>query len=135
MSEFEGRTAVITGASRGIGRDIALGLGAAGANVVVNYVASGETAAAVADEVRATGGAALACRADVSRSADVARMMAAALDAFGGIDILVNNAGINADGPLLGKMSVVILIVFISPDLGIMDLSQILSVNCSFYAV
>ncbi len=53
MSEFEGRTAVITGASRGIGRDIALGLGAAGANVVVNYVASGEAAAAVADEIGA----------------------------------------------------------------------------------
>ena len=101
MSEFEGRTAVITGASRGIGRDIALGLGAAGANVVVNYVASGEAAAAVADEIGAAGGAALACRADISQSADVARLMAAALDAFGAIDILVNNAGINADGPLL----------------------------------
>ena len=101
MSEFEGRTAVITGASRGIGRDIALGLGAAGANVVVNYVASDEAAAAVADEIGAAGGAALACRADVSQSADVAHMMAAALDAFGAIDILVNNAGINADGPLL----------------------------------
>ncbi len=101
MGEFEGRTAVITGASRGIGRDIALGLGAAGANVVVNYVASGEAAAAVADEIGAAGGYALACQADVSQSADVARMMAAALDAFGAIDILVNNAGINADGPLL----------------------------------
>ncbi len=101
MAEFEGRTAIITGASRGIGRDIALGLGAAGANVVVNNVASGEAAAAVADEIGAAGGAALACRADVSQSADVAHMMAAALDAFGAIDILVNNAGINADGPLL----------------------------------
>ena len=101
MSEFEGRTAVITGASRGIGRDIALGLGAAGANVVVNYVASGEAAAAVADEIHAAGGDAIPYQADVSQFADVARMMAAALDAFGRIDILVNNAGINADGPLL----------------------------------
>ena len=101
MSEFEGRTAVITGASRGIGRDVALGLGAAGANVVVNYVASGEAAAAVADEIHAAGGDAIPYQADVSQFADVARMMAAALDAFGRIDILVNNAGINADGPLL----------------------------------
>ena len=101
MGEFEGRTAVITGASRGIGREIALGLGAAGANVVVNHRDSGAAAAAVADEIRAAGGGALVCQADVSKAADVARMMAAALDAFGAIDILVNNAGINADGPLL----------------------------------
>ena len=101
MSEFEGRTAVITGASRGIGRDIALGLGAAGANVVVNYVGSGEAAAAVVDEIGAAGGKAIVCQADVSQSAEVTHMMAAALDAFGAIDILVNNAGINADGPLL----------------------------------
>ena len=68
---------------------------------MVNYVASGEAAAAVADEIHAAGGDAIPYQADVSQFADVARMMAAALDAFGRIDILVNNAGINADGPLL----------------------------------
>ena len=101
MSEFAGRTAVVTGASRGIGRDIALGLGADGANVVVNYVASTAAAEATVDAVNAAGGRAIACQADVAKAADVARLMAAALDAFGAIDILVNNAGANADGALL----------------------------------
>ena len=101
MSEFEGKTVVITGASRGIGRDIAINLGALGANVVVNYLSSEKEAAEVADTVNQSGGKSVLCGADVSQRADVDRLFSTALEAFSRVDILVNNAGINIDAPLL----------------------------------
>lgn len=101
MSEFSGKTAIVTGASRGVGRTIALDLGMAGANVVINYVASDKAASNVVATINESGGKAIACRADVSASADVDRLVITALEAFDQIDILVNNAGINIDGPLL----------------------------------
>jgi 3-oxoacyl-[acyl-carrier protein] reductase len=101
MSEFAGKTAIITGASRGIGRAIGLDLGKDGARVVVNYASSESEAARVVEEVRAAGGEAVACQADVAAKADVERMLETALDAFGGVDLLVNNAGINIDRPFL----------------------------------
>lgn len=94
------RCAVVTGASRGIGRAAALRLAADGMDVVVNYASeAGETAAAeVVEQVRATGAQACAVRADVSRSQEAAALIACALERFGRIDVLVNNAGITKDG-------------------------------------
>jgi 3-oxoacyl-[acyl-carrier protein] reductase len=101
MSEFEGKSVIITGASRGVGRDIAINLGALGANVVINYANSGEAATRVADTVKESGGKSVLCRADVSQRADVDQLFSTALEAFNRVDILVNNAGINIDAPLL----------------------------------
>jgi glucose 1-dehydrogenase len=96
---LKGQTALVTGANSGIGRAIALSLGSAGANVVVNYVTRPEEAERVADEIRRGGRRALAARADVSNEADVQAMFAAAVREFGSVDILVNNAGIQKDAP------------------------------------
>ena len=101
MSEFAEKTAIITGASRGVGRDIALSLGSEGANVVINYATSDEAAARVGDAVHESGGKALLCQADVSKLADVERLLSTTLETFNRVDILVNNAGINLDGPIL----------------------------------
>ena len=91
---LDGKVAIVTGASRGIGRAIAERYAAEGAKVVVNYV-SGETEAnRVADAITRGGAEALPVRADVSKSADVTALVDAALDRFGRIDILVNNAGV-----------------------------------------
>jgi 3-oxoacyl-[acyl-carrier protein] reductase len=96
MSErhLEGKVAIVTGASRGIGRAIAERFAAEGARVVVNYVSGSSSAEKVVTSIVARGGDAIAVQADVSRSADVAALIAATLDRFGRIDILVNNAGI-----------------------------------------
>jgi 3-oxoacyl-[acyl-carrier protein] reductase len=83
----------VTGASRGIGRAVALALARDGARVVVNYARSREAGDAVVTEIGRAGGEALAVRADVSRAADVARLVRAARGAFGGLDAWVNNAG------------------------------------------
>jgi NAD(P)-dependent dehydrogenase (short-subunit alcohol dehydrogenase family) len=88
-----GRRAVVTGASRGIGRSIALAFARAGADVAVTARTSGEIEA-LADELRAIGSRSLAIPCDVSDPEQVRRMAAQALDALGGVDILVNNAGI-----------------------------------------
>ena len=101
MADFKGKTVVITGATGGVGRDIALDLGRGGANVVVNFATAGEKASRIVESIEGSGGRAIACRADVSRSADVERLTAAALSAFGKIDVLVNSAGINIDRPFL----------------------------------
>ena len=96
MSErhLEGKVAIVTVASRGIGRAIAERFAAEGARVVVNYVSGSSRAEKVVTSIVARGGDAIAVQADVSRSADVAALIAATLDRFGRIDILVNNAGI-----------------------------------------
>ncbi|TCS13659.1 glucose 1-dehydrogenase [Caulobacter sp. BK020] len=94
MSKLSGKTAVVTGASKGIGADIARGLAREGAAVVVNYASSREGADKVVAQIVAGGGKAVAVRADVSKPDDITRLFAEAKAAFGTIDILVNNAGV-----------------------------------------
>jgi len=91
------RVAIITGASRGIGKAIAQRFAAEGAQVVVNYKAAADLAEDVVNGIRATGGEAIAIQADVSRREDTDRLRDESLDAFGKIDILVSNAGIVID--------------------------------------
>jgi len=89
-----GKVAIVTGASRGIGRAVAERFAAEGAAVVVNYTQGSKNAAVVVAGIEASGGAAMAVQADVSRSADVRRLVEQTLERFGRIDILVNNAGV-----------------------------------------
>jgi 3-oxoacyl-[acyl-carrier protein] reductase len=91
---LDGKVAIVTGASRGIGQAIADRFAAEGARVVVNYVAASAKAQTVVEAIAVQGGEAFAVQADVSRSPDVANLIAATLDRFGRIDILVNNAGV-----------------------------------------
>jgi 3-oxoacyl-[acyl-carrier protein] reductase len=91
---LEGKVAIVTGASRGIGRAIAERFSNDGAQVVVNYVAGKALAKAVVDGIAARGGEAIAVQADVSRGDDVRDLVAATVERFGRIDILVNNAGV-----------------------------------------
>lgn len=90
---LEGQVGVVTGAAKRIGRSIALRLAAEGAAVVVNYATSKSDAEAVAREIGANGGRAIAVQADVTRRAEVQKLMAATEREFGRVDILVNNAG------------------------------------------
>ena len=101
---LDGKTALVTGAARGIGRAIALDLGRAGANVFLTYRGSQAQAEAVADEVRALGVECRVGQLDVRESADVDRVLAEVKDAFGGVNILVNNAGMT-DDTLVMRMS------------------------------
>ncbi|MGH7417127.1 MAG: SDR family NAD(P)-dependent oxidoreductase, partial [Candidatus Rokuibacteriota bacterium] len=94
---LKGQRALVTGASSGIGLGVAKALGAAGADVVVNYVSAPEAAERVAEEIRVGGSRALAIRADVSREDQVQAMFREMLAAWGTIDILVNNAGLQKD--------------------------------------
>jgi glucose 1-dehydrogenase len=94
---LRGQKALVTGANSGIGEGVARALGAAGADVVVNYVTQADAARRVAEEIARDGVAAMALRADVSREADVEAMVEAMVSAWGGIDILVNNAGLQRD--------------------------------------
>jgi glucose 1-dehydrogenase len=94
------QTALVTGASSGIGRAVAIGLARAGANVVVNYASSPEAAVAVVADIEAAGGHSIAVQADVSREDEVQTMFAAAVEAFGTVDIVVNNAGLQRDAPI-----------------------------------
>ncbi|PWA76995.1 ketoacyl-ACP reductase 1 [Artemisia annua] len=92
---------IVTGASRGIGRAIALAFGRAGCKVLVNYARASKEADEVCKEIEALGGQALTFKGDVSKESDVASMIKTAVDAWGTIDVLVNNAGITRDGLMM----------------------------------
>jgi 3-oxoacyl-[acyl-carrier protein] reductase len=98
---FDDKTALVTGASRGIGRAIALRLASEGANVVVNYNANIDAASSVAHEITTLGRQARVVQADVARAADVERLIEATTAEFDRIDVLVNNAGITRDTLIL----------------------------------
>lgn len=100
---LEGRKAIVTGGSSGIGKATTVCLAAEGATVAVNYYSEAEAADAdaVVDTVRNAGGNAIAVQADVGNESDVTAMVAKVTDAFGGLDLLVNNAGIEKQVPLL----------------------------------
>lgn len=95
------KTALVTGASRGIGRAIALALADRGFAVALNYAGSHDAAEAVKKEIEEAGGKAFTIQGDVSKSEDVDRIFKAVKDEFGGLDVLVNNAGINRDALLI----------------------------------
>lgn len=95
--DLSGKTAIVTGASRGIGRAIAIDLAARGASVVVNYNSSEAAAQEVVQAIEAAGGKAVAFKADVSKTDDAAALIKFATDTYTKLDILVNNAGTTRD--------------------------------------
>src|SRR3990172_346805 len=105
MFDLSGRAALVTGASRGIGRAIALQLAGRGAAVAINYNRSEAQAKAVQSEIESCGGKAICVQGDVSVPEDADRIVEETADAFGRLDILVNNAGFNRDTLIL-RMSV-----------------------------
>ncbi len=99
--ELNGKVAIVTGASRGLGRAISVKLAAIGARVVINYCHSQEKAQQVMEEIEKQGGEAILAKADVSDAPSVREMIKTITDRWGAIDILVNNAGINQDTLIL----------------------------------
>ncbi|MBE0608691.1 MAG: 3-oxoacyl-[acyl-carrier-protein] reductase [Dehalococcoidia bacterium] len=104
MGDLDGKAALVTGGSRGIGRAICLELARHGARIAVNYQSNAALAEAVVAEIAAAGGEAFAIQGDVAEGDDAAALVKATVDRFGALDILVNNAGITRDG-LLMRMS------------------------------
>jgi len=104
MRGLDGKRALITGASRGIGRDVALRLASEGANVALNYQSGGVEAVAVAKEITDAGGTAIVVQGSVSIAAEAESLIERTLSDLGGLDILVNNAGITRDN-LVMRMS------------------------------
>ncbi len=100
MADLTGKVAVVTGASKGIGAGIAKTLAAAGAAVVVNYSSDKQGADAAVAAIEQAGGKAVAVQANVSQAADVDRLFAETVQAYGQVDILVNNAGVFSFAPL-----------------------------------
>ena len=94
MGKLNGKVAIVTGASKGIGAGIAKEMATAGARVVVNYASSREGAERVVNEITRNGGEAVAVQGDMSKAEDVKRLFAEAKQAFGRLDVLVNNAGV-----------------------------------------
>ena len=101
MTLLQGKVAIVTGGSRGIGRSIAIELATQGAIAVVNYASSSAAAEAVVTEIIAAGGQAIAIQADVSKIDQVDALVNAVIEKFSRVDILVNNAGITRDTLLL----------------------------------
>jgi NAD(P)-dependent dehydrogenase (short-subunit alcohol dehydrogenase family) len=101
MSEFAGKTVVITGAGRGIGRQVARDFGAEGANVCVGYVNSETEANETVAAIEASGGKAISYKADITDSKQVQSMVETTVDTFGSVEIYVNTAGLSIDGPFL----------------------------------
>ncbi len=99
MNKLNGKTAIVTGASKGIGAAVAKALAAAGAAVVVNYSSGKDGADRTVSEIIGSGGKAIAIRADVSNAADVKRLFEETQKSFGSVDVLVNNAGVFRFGP------------------------------------
>ena len=102
MKKLQGKVAVVTGASKGIGAAIATALADEGASVVVNYSSSQQDADRVVAEIAARGGHAIAVQGDVSKQAHIERLFSEAKKAYGRLDILVNNAGVYEFSPLEG---------------------------------
>ena len=98
----EGRTAIVTGASKGIGAALAKRLAADGLRVIVNYASSADEARQVVDHIKAAGGHATAVRADIAEPSGVTALFDAAEEEYGSVDVLVNNAGILIMSPLAG---------------------------------
>ncbi|MEB3160332.1 MAG: 3-oxoacyl-ACP reductase family protein, partial [Synechocystis sp.] len=101
MTALTDQVAIVTGASRGIGKATALALAATGMKVVVNYASSSAAADAVVAEITNNGGQAIAVQANVAKAEDVDQLIKTTLEQFGQIDVLVNNAGITRDTLLL----------------------------------
>jgi len=99
VNDITGKVALVTGASRGIGRAIALALAEAGASVAVNYLRNQDAALATCDQIRGHARRALAVRADVSQAAEVVQLVRSVEEALGPVEILVNNAGITRPQP------------------------------------
>lgn len=100
MSRLNGKVAIVTGASKGIGAGIAKALGAAGASVVVNYSSSKSGADNVVEAITREGGRAIAVKADLAQAADAQALVDEAIQAFGRLDVLVNNTGVYEFAPL-----------------------------------
>ena len=94
--KLAGKAAVVTGSSRGVGRNVAIAFAKEGADVLVNYTSSEAPAQELVETIRALGRKSVAVRADVACKAEVEKMMASAKENFGRLDILVNNAGFTA---------------------------------------
>lgn len=101
MKVLNGKTAIVTGGSRGIGKAIALKLASLGANIVVNYRQSGDSVTDVINEIEKFGVKAIAVKADISSYEEAEKLVKTAVENFGSLDILVNNAGITKDNLLL----------------------------------
>lgn len=97
--ELKGKVAIVTGAASGLGKAIAIRFGAEGMKVVVNYLSKEDEATKVVEEIKRSGGEAIAVQADVSKEADVERLITAAHENFGTLNVMMNNAGIQKEIP------------------------------------